>query len=231
MFSTLVGGAKVQCCVSRELISKHGSIFLPSFTLIPKHIRFFVFVPVTLESDYRTIPKSAGAVVPDYFTYPGIDRSDSKTNNGIGNVSQKQGIISCIRKGNKPRKYLKNWRPISLLNSSYKIISSWITNRIKKVLDILIGDQQKGLIPGRNISECTREIFDYMWKYQENETLGLLLLIDLEKAFDTLAWDFIHLVFKEFAFPKLICDYIQFFQQGANSSFPQQLVIWFFSTA
>ena len=82
---------------------------------------------------------------------------------------------------------------------------------------MLIGDQQKGVIPRRNISECTREIFDYMWKYQENESPGLILQIDLEKAFDSLAWDFIHLVFKDFAFPKLICNYIQFFQQGANS--------------
>ena len=40
-------------------------------------------------------------------------------------ITQKRGIISLIPKGDKPREYLKNWRPISLLNTSYKIISSF----------------------------------------------------------------------------------------------------------
>jgi hypothetical protein len=35
-------------------------------------------------------------------------------------VTQKQGVITCIPKGNKDKFYLKNWRPISLLNVAYK---------------------------------------------------------------------------------------------------------------
>ena len=34
--------------------------------------------------------------------------------------TQKEGVITCIQKGNKCKKYIKNWRPISLLNVSYK---------------------------------------------------------------------------------------------------------------
>ena len=50
----------------------------------------------------------------------------------IGNLSvtQKQGVISILPKSDKAREYLKNWRPISLLNVSYKIASSCIANRI-----------------------------------------------------------------------------------------------------
>ena len=48
--------------------------------------------------------------------------------------SQKEGIIICIPNGDKLREYLKkNWRPISLLNIVYKIATSYIAERMKKV--------------------------------------------------------------------------------------------------
>lgn len=38
-------------------------------------------------------------------------------------VTQKQGIIPCIPKGDKPKHFIRKWRPISLLNITYKIAS------------------------------------------------------------------------------------------------------------
>ena len=49
-------------------------------------------------------------------------------------ITQRQGIITCLPKGDKPRHFLKNWRPITLLNVSYKIASGTIANRIKGIL-------------------------------------------------------------------------------------------------
>ena len=37
--------------------------------------------------------------------------------NGELSITQKQGVIVCLTKPNKPKQYLKNWRPISLLNT------------------------------------------------------------------------------------------------------------------
>ena len=68
-------------------------------------------------------------------------------------VTQKQGIITCIPKPNKSRHFLKNWRPISLLNVIYKLASSVIANRIKPVLDSIVHEDQKGFIAGRFIGE------------------------------------------------------------------------------
>ena len=69
----------------------------------------------------------------------------------IGELSstQKEGIITCIPKGDKSRKLIKNWRPISLLNITYKIGSGSIANRIKKVLPPLIDFDQSGFMAGR----------------------------------------------------------------------------------
>ena len=45
-------------------------------------------------------------------------------------IDQRRSIITCLPKGNKPRQFLKNWRPISLLKVYYKIITGCIANRI-----------------------------------------------------------------------------------------------------
>ena len=50
------------------------------------------------------------------------------------------GVISCLPKGDKPKQYLKNWRPITLLNVLYKIISGCLSLRIRSVLDDLVSD-------------------------------------------------------------------------------------------
>ena len=50
-----------------------------------------------------------------------------------------------------------------------------------------------------------------------NEVPGLLLLIDLEKAFDSVSWDFIHLALEAFNFPKGIQKWVKMFQEGSNS--------------
>ena len=68
-------------------------------------------------------------------------------------MTPKQGIITCLPKSNKDRHYLKNWRPISLLNVVYKLASAVIANRIKTVLSSLIHEDQKGFISGRFIGE------------------------------------------------------------------------------
>ena len=75
--------------------------------------------------------------------------------NGQMSVTQKQGVITCIPKEGKPKHFLKNWRPISLLNTAYKIASACIANRIKLILPKLIHSDQKGFMKHRYIGENT----------------------------------------------------------------------------
>ena len=56
-------------------------------------------------------------------------------------VTQKNGIITLLPKGDKPRQSLKNWRPITLLNTSYKLASACIAERIKTCLPHIIHDR------------------------------------------------------------------------------------------
>ena len=45
---------------------------------------------------------------------------------GQMSVTQRQGVITCIPKEEKDKQFLKNWRPITLLNTVYKLASSCI---------------------------------------------------------------------------------------------------------
>ena len=75
-------------------------------------------------------------------------------------ISQRLGIITGLPKGDKPRQFLKNWRPITLLNVLYKMISGCISNRLKYILDSIKSDTQSGFIKGRYNGENTRFIYD-----------------------------------------------------------------------
>ena len=115
-------------------------------------------------------------------------------------ITQTQGIISIIPKGNKTRELLKNWRPISLLNISYKILSASIATRMKEILDKIINEDQKGFIKNRYIGENIRQLYDILDITKEKNIPGLLLLVDFEKAFDSISWKFIDKILSFFNF-------------------------------
>jgi hypothetical protein len=57
-------------------------------------------------------------------------------------IDQKRGVINLIPKKDKDPRLLKNWRPISLLNTDYKIITKLLANRVKQVLPSVINSDQ-----------------------------------------------------------------------------------------
>ena len=132
-------------------------------------------------------------------------------------VTQKQGIITCLPKPNKNRHFLKNWRPISLLNVVYKLASAVIANRIKVVLNSLIHEDQKGFISGRFISENVKLIYDILFETKSQNLPGLILSVDFEKAFDTVSWKFIEKVLDYFNFGPSVKSWIKLFQNGSES--------------
>ena len=49
-------------------------------------------------------------------------------------ISQKQAIITLTRKKDKNKSFMKNWRPISLINVNIKVASKALANRLKAVI-------------------------------------------------------------------------------------------------
>ena len=136
---------------------------------------------------------------------------------GLLSITQTQGIITCLPKPNKARNILKNWRPISLLNVIYKLMSSAIANRLKTVLNKLINQDQKGFITGRYIGENIRVVYDVLFESKQQQIPGLLLSIDFQQAFDSISWKLIHKVLDYFNFGPSIKRWIKLFQTGVQS--------------
>ena len=136
---------------------------------------------------------------------------------GTLSTSLKQCIITCIPKGKKDRSLIGNWRPISLLPVIYKLASGTIANRLKKVLNTIISTTQNSFISGRQISNCTRLIYDIMQVAEEKKLPGLLMLIDFEKAFDSLSWDFLYNSLDFFGFSANFSKWIKLFNNDIKA--------------
>ena len=83
-------------------------------------------------------------------------------------VSQRWGIISLLfEKGD--RNQLKNWRPVTLLNMAYKILTTALANRLQQVLPLIIHTDQTASIKGRTINDNTLLLHDVVAYANEKE--------------------------------------------------------------
>ena len=106
-------------------------------------------------------------------------------------ISVRLGRIALISKADKDKRFISNWRPLTLLETLYKLLSSILVTRLKPVLDNLLGHEQKAYVPRRFIAECTGNTYDICTYAKNNSLPGMLLLVDFEKAFDSVSFEFI----------------------------------------
>ena len=99
-------------------------------------------------------------------------------------LAARRGIITLIPKKECDTRYLKNWHPITLLNTDFKIFAKLLAMRIDTYLLKLIHNDQTGFMKNRNRSHNIRKIADILQYVQDNNIEALLILLDFEKAFD-----------------------------------------------
>ena len=143
-------------------------------------------------------PGSDGFTTDFYkFFWPKIKQNvlDSlKYAKEIGKLSidQRRGVINLIPKKEKDPRLLKNWRPISLLNTDYKIITKTLANRVKKVLPSVINPDQVAYLKDRFIGQNIRTILYILGYTKLKDKNGIIAFLDFEKAFDTIKWSVIY---------------------------------------
>ena len=96
-------------------------------------------------------------------------------------------MIRLTDKKDKDRRYMENWRPISLLNVDYKIGSKALAARLEKALPDIIDEDQYVFVKGRTIFDALRSIDDVMEYTKLYNKSGLLTTLDFKKAFDSIS--------------------------------------------
>jgi hypothetical protein len=95
---------------------------------------------------------------------------------------------------------IKNWRPISLLNCFYKIISRAIAERLKKVINKITQMGQKGYNSAKYCQEVLITLVDEIETAKINRKKGALLSLDIKKAFETISHQYINKAYRFFNF-------------------------------
>ena len=112
---------------------------------------------------------------------------------------------------------IKNYRPISLLNISFKIITKALANRIAPFLEDIIHPDQAAVIKGRSIQSHNHMIRDLISLANVRGDNAVILSIDQQKAFDRVSHEWMFKVLKQCNVGDNFLRWVKILNTGATS--------------
>jgi hypothetical protein len=117
------------------------------------------------------------------------------------------GIIMLLSK-QKEATHIKQFRPICLLNVSFKIFTKVLVNRMTGIATKVINPSQTAFIPGQNIMEGVVMLHETIHELHRKKMSGVILKLDFEKAYDKVNWDFLQQTLRIKGFSGKWCHWI-----------------------
>eukprot|EP00253_Pinus_taeda_P034834 PITA_34834 len=175
--------------------------------IIPLYVQGYVntmlTAPISMEPD-----KAPG---PDGFTARFLQSCWSTINKDLLRMVRKSQ--SCSKIGGstnsaflvllpkeKGASDFSRFRPISLCNTSYKLITKIISIRLKNILPDIIPENQGGFIKGRKILDNIVLVQEAVHSSCQRKEKGMVIKLDLANAFDRVRDDFLFTVMKKMDF-------------------------------
>ena len=126
------------------------------------------------------------------------------------------GVITLVPKVAEANN-VKLFRPIGLLNVSFKIFTKLLMTRLNTVADKIISSSQTAFIKGRYIVDGVVMLHEIVHELQPKKQRGVIFKIDFEKAYDSVSWDFVEDVLKKKGFEERLRSWITQTVRGGQS--------------
>lgn len=126
-----------------------------------------------------------------------------------------RGMVCLILKKGDAN-FIKDYRPISLLNCVYKLITKVLTTRLEKFIQRLIGQTKNAFLKGRFFLDGVVAAQEVLLFTHATKAKGVFLKLDFEKAFDRLDWSFLLNTFKDRGFSQKWVGWVQQLLQGGR---------------
>ncbi|GJY78645.1 RNA-directed DNA polymerase, eukaryota [Tanacetum coccineum] len=128
-----------------------------------------------------------------------VDAVNHFFNNGFCPKGDNSSFIALIPK-TQGDKMVKDFRPISLIGSLYKIIAKLFANRLVSVMGGLVNEVQSAFIANRQILDGPFILNEIIHWCKAKKKQTMIFKVDFEKAFDSVCWDFLDDVLRNFSF-------------------------------
>ena len=122
-------------------------------------------------------------------------------------TTAREGILNLIPKPNKDARYIKNLRPITLLNTDYKIIEKAVADKMIPALEHIINQDQRGFMKDRRISVNIRKMLDIIHEAKKEDLEAVVMSLDFVKCFDKCSFSILHGSLEFFDFGNIVKDW------------------------
>jgi hypothetical protein len=128
-----------------------------------------------------------------------VQMIEESRKNGYITGSLNSTFLAIIPKENKSTSF-GDYRPISLCNLCYKMISKVIANQIKHILSSNLFEEQLGFLKGRRIQDAIGTAHEVLHSITKKKVKSLVLKLDLCKTYDCIDWDLLRMILIQMGF-------------------------------